>query len=535
MANNIVSNENHRSFIKSLNTNIFFHPVTEQVIFNHLISLDPSKATGYDNIPARLLIDGASVITKPLCHIINLSLQSGIFPEALKIAKVTPVFKKGSPYDTNNYRPISILPTLSKILEKVVYKQLESFLEKHALIFKHQYGFRKNYSTKLALINLLNDILHMIDDGNIVLGIYLDLTKAFDTIDHDILCDKLSLYGVRGVPLNWFESYLSNRKQFVSVGNHNSSLTTISYGVPQGSILGPLLFLLYINDLPESSTYFTSRLFADDSNFFHAFPNNNANISEANTAFNHIVQWCSANKLTISKKKTNYVLLSTHQRNFKTHGKIYINSHDIDYVKHVTHLGVEIDSHLTWKYHIKNVCDRISPKIGLLSKLRYFVPKHILLLLYKSFILPHITYCLEVWGSTYPSALIPIHNLIKKLVRIITFKSFLAPSAPLFKELGIMNIYELFKYQTAVFIHDLITGILPFKFSDYFTYPSHQYSTRSVSKSTVLIPKRKLTIGQFSFSYQGAQIWNSLPLEIKKITSRNHFKKTLKSHILNQL
>ena len=187
----------------------------------------------------------------------------------MKVAKVTPIYKKGDKENPGNYRPISVLPLFAKVLEKMVNNRLLNFLEKNETLYKHQYGFRTKYSTKLSLINLINDVIKSIDKGMVTIGICIDFKKAFDTINHIILFKKLKHYGVQGVPLQWFNNYLADRFQFVSCNGVLSEYKPITCGVPQGSVLGPTLFLLYINDLPNSSDYFTFRLFADDSNLFH--------------------------------------------------------------------------------------------------------------------------------------------------------------------------------------------------------------------------------------------------------------------------
>lgn len=192
-----------------------------------------------------------SLIADPLCHIINRSFQTGIIPDQLKVARVVPLFKGDDKSLMHNYRPISILPSISKIIERLMYNRLLSFLDTYKLLSNYQYGFRKNKSTEDAVINLCDYVTHCLDNGQVVLGMFVDVSKAFDSIDHTILLRKLLHYGVRGVAYSWFENYLSNRRQFVQSNNVSSNLHHIQHGVPRGSILGPLLFLIYVNDLPS--------------------------------------------------------------------------------------------------------------------------------------------------------------------------------------------------------------------------------------------------------------------------------------------
>ena len=226
----------------------YINPTTVTEIIS-LIKLLKNGSSGYDSISATTVQKTATACITPLTHIMNLSLSSGIFPQELKNARVIPLFKSGDAMLSSNYRPVSVLPLFSKILERLMYNRLISFINKHDHLCKFQFGFREDHSTNLALIYLVDKISNSLDTGEYVLGLFLDFTKAFDTVNHAILLQKLEHLGVRGISLNWFESYLSNRSQYVDHSGISSELQYIHCGLPQGSILGPLLFLLYINDL----------------------------------------------------------------------------------------------------------------------------------------------------------------------------------------------------------------------------------------------------------------------------------------------
>ena len=265
-----INNDNvsHRDFISSdMNASLFLEPtnVTEIKLIIHELK---EGASGRDGILPKHIKSVSDSIAYPLARVSNLSFEQGVFPEELKYALVTPIYKANDPMFFNNYRPISLLSVFSKILERLMYNRLVKFLNKHNLFNKFQFGFRNKHSTFMALIILLENLVKALDDGNCAVGIFLDFQKAFDTVDHCILLDKLHIYGIRGIAYDWFSSYLSNWFQSVLYNNSESDYKEIKCGVPQGSILGPLLFLIYINDLPSVSKFFLPILFADDTNLF---------------------------------------------------------------------------------------------------------------------------------------------------------------------------------------------------------------------------------------------------------------------------
>ena len=280
-----------------------------------------SKSAGPQSIPVKLLKLIPDLIITPLCKIISNSFTSGVFPESLKISKVIPIHKEGSTQILNNYRPISLLSVFDKIIEKLMHKRLYSFLTDHNILFQNQFGFRKNNSTTYALIQITEMIKESIDNHKYGCGIFIDLRKAFDTVNHNILLIKLEHYGIRGTALNWFKSYISNRKQYVFLNGESSKLKEVSCGVPQGSVLGPLLFLLYINDLPNISKNFDFYLFADDTNIYCEANTLDELEFTINKELKELRSWLIVNRLSLNINKTNFVIfhpIITNQLNKKS-------------------------------------------------------------------------------------------------------------------------------------------------------------------------------------------------------------------------
>ena len=312
----------------------------------------------------------------------------------MKIAKVIPLYKNDNNMMVNNDRPISILPVFSKLLERLMYNRLISFINQHKLLNKFQFGFRSQRSTNIALIYLVDKIAKAIDEKEIVLGVFLDFSKAFDTINHKKLFSKLNHYGIRGVALDWIQSYLNNRSQFVCFNDVNSRYSNITCGVPQGSILGPLLFLIYINDFSYIATLLFTILFADDTNIFLQGKNIDDLVKQMNLELSKIVMWLEVNRLSLNIKKTHFMIFATGNHSIHKYNEINqdikINNIPIDRVHSTKFLGVYKDSKFNWSEHIKYIKGKLFKIIGIICKAGTLLNRSTLVTLYNSFVLPYI-------------------------------------------------------------------------------------------------------------------------------------------------
>ena len=286
----------HQTFMGEAN-------LTDDEVKEALRSLKPSKSSGYDNISSNVLNETSDILFTPLKYIFNLSLQQGIFPENLKITKVSPIYKKDEEFLLTNYRPISVFPCFSKLLERRLFK----YLSENSILYKKQFGSQTFHSTEHAILLLANQLYQSFDESKFTLGIFVDLSKVLDTVDHKILTTKLELYGIKDRNLRWFESYLSNRKQFITYGDKQTNIETITCGV-QGSILGPLLFLIFVYDLHEVTKYLDPIMFADDTNLFCSHENIKTLFQIVNSELKLVTEWFLANKLSLNAKKNKYVL-----------------------------------------------------------------------------------------------------------------------------------------------------------------------------------------------------------------------------------
>ena len=523
-------------YLKNRNMNSFFiSPVTHSEIEDIIISLKNGKSTGPFSIPVKLLKLVKSDISRPLACIFNESITLGTFPDKLKWARVIPIYKKGAHNEPSNYRPISLLSVFGKLFEKLMFKRLYEYLDNLNTFYPLQFGFREKHSTNHALISMTESIKSTIDNGDYGCGVFIDLKKAFDTVNHSILLKKMEHYGIRGIALNWFTSYLSNRKQYVSVNGHISEYLNISCGVPQGSVLGPLLFLIYINDLPNATRHLRFYLFADDTNIYFEAKDLETLQKIMKRELRHVKKWLEANKLALNVEKTNFVVFHSPAKKLTELVILKFGRKKITRASHLKFLGVLLDETLSWRSHLVELSRRLARSVSIFYKLRHYVPLDTLISIYYALFYPFLTYGIVVWGATYENLLKPVLISQKKVIRAITFSQPTSHSSPLFADLKILKLGDIYQLHISSFAFECLHDIAPAQFKDFFRSISsiHSYNTRGATRGDFfLVRKNTLQYGIRSISYNGVRIWNNIPSETRNSTSVTSFRKKFKNSLL---
>jgi len=501
----------------------YMAPTDEEEIMRTISSLKSSSSSGHDNISSDLAKKLSAGIVTPLTSLINISLQHGIMPEALKIAKVIPIHKKDDKETYGNYRPISLLSAFSKIYEKVVYKRLYGYLISKSIIYDSQYGFRKGHSTIHAVSEMIENVIEAFDRRESTLAVFLDLSKAFDTIDHTILLKKLEFYGIRGKALDWFTSYLDHRSQFVSVDGLNSDMSYIKCGVPQGSVLGPLLFSIYTNDLPKSLSCSKSILFADDTNIFKSSKNLQDIYRQVNSDLGVISEWFFSNRLSLNVGKTHYILFALHKSKPPPDLSIQLCGVTIDRKQYIRFLGILLDEKLSWHPHVDSVRKKLATSVFMMRRLKNIMPTRNMLTLYYSFFYPYLDYGLMLWGGASKTALNKIFVMQKKAIRIITNASYNEHTTPLFSKLHVLKLADIYELQLAKFIFGLYHNTVPRPLCSFFTVNRdlHEYNTRNCDNPIVKL--HKTNVAARSIFTQSYKIWYHMDSDLKCSNSLSSF------------
>ena len=545
------------AYISDTNTEFYLSNCSPENIKDIILSLETKNSLDIEDLSTKVLKKVADSIASPLCYIINLSLELGYYPERLKVSRTVPIFKSGQPDDLSNYRPISCLPVISKIFEKVVSKQLFNYLETNNLLYSLHFGFQPFKSTVHPLIHMVHYISKAFNRNEFVIAVFLDLKKAFDLVDHKILLMKLRKIGIGDIALKWFETYLENRKQFVMVdGALSDFATTINISVLQGSILGPLLFLIFINDFHKSNNLLNLH-FADDTSAL-CKGNNLVELSNfMNLELQKIGTWLRANKLAINASKTKIMI-------FHPKGKIIpdlrfvFNDNDLDGIINpdLIHplerihknskphpafkiLGVYFDENLSFDYHSQVVSNKISKSMYSLNKVKKILPTSALISIYYAIIHPHLLYCLPNVSCTSQTNMNSLFIKQKRCIRFIGNAKYNAHTEPLFLSLKILPLPELIAQQCLYFMHSIEYNYAPFSFFNPETFPrnlnleNHSYPLRNLQQFNVS-RLNSSWLKRFPL-YTFTTAWNELDISLKSISSKIEFKIKLKKYLLGKL
>ena len=497
------------------------------------LKLNSNKATGLDLIPSRFLKDGAMFITTPLTYIVNLSISSSQIPDDLKTARITPIYKKNSKMEAGNYRPVSILSIISKIFEKVVYEQLDHYLSENKLLYEFQSGFRSSYSTDTCLIYLTDIIKQEQDKGNYTGMVLLDLQKAFDTVDHQILLTKLEALGFQKPTIEWFKSYLHGRLQPVDIGGTLSTPAIVTCGVPQGSILGPLLFLIYVNDMP-SAVSCKLLLYADDSALLVSGKDTAEIQQRLSSELESVREWLIDNKLSLHLGKTESILFGSKHR-LKNHDTIDVTcaGNTITSKTCVKYIGLDLDQSLSGDFIADKVISKSNAKLKFLYRQARNVNLETKKLLISALIQCHFDYASASWYSGLTKnnrrRLQITQNKIIRFLLNAHPRTHIGPNE--FRLVNMLPVELRVDQLKLNHVFNILNNTAPSYLTANFQLKTSHHSTNTRSGPLSLVIPPVKSFGIKSFFYTASKLWNSLPGQIQTSTSKSIFKKAVTQHL----
>lgn len=526
MAKKIKKNNNYKEKKKININSMFLVPTTPDEVRECILRLKPNKSPGIDGIKSSTLKHIAAEISVIFAFIINKIFETGCFPMSFKVSVVKPLYKNGNKMTADNYRPISLITNFTKVLEMLIKDRLCKFLTTCNILSNKQFGFMEGKSTQDAILGLTEKIYQSLDNSRPSLGVFLDLAKAFDTVSHSNLLQCLEDVGIRDSVLKLFETYLHERKQCVDIGGVRSRFLTTNYGVPQGTVLGPILFLIYLNNLFSLSSEGEIISFADDTVIYYEADTWTELKSKAERDLSKIIEWFNHKLLTINVTKTMFVPFGVYKDsitdinvlNIVLHG----NTYRIERTNVVKYLGIYIDCHLRWDEHVNYVVKKIRKLIYMFKHVKDVLNTNNLMILYKALVESHITYGIIGWGGVLNCHLLRLEILQKRILKVIFNKPLTYPSEELFRETRVYDIRQLYFYCIALRI-----------FSEKKNFINHVHQTRSRSMRNISVVLMHTRIGQRCSTYLGPKVYNCIPFEIRSLNSKHIFKKKLKQFLYN--
>jgi hypothetical protein len=513
----------------------FCYPTCSEEVLSCINKLTGNKSPGIDGISANVVKKVANIISPVISHLINLSFETGCFPESLKVALVIPLHKKDNNLDLNNYRPISLLSVFSKIFEKIMKLRILKFLNSNNFFCKNQFGFMEGKSTEDALLNFCSFVFEGLNQNEFVGGIFVDITKAFDSVNHELLCDTLWRAGVRGTPLNWFKSYLSNRQQCVRVRRSVSDSLSITHGVPQGSVLGPILFLVYINSLCNGKFSGSLSCFADDTAICYRANSQQDLVFRMQSDLDKLKIWFTRNKMVLSTKTKSiqFSLKKCHENlNLFYKCKHCLLSTDvscnncikIEQVDHIKYLGIVLDERLNWKNHVAQIKRYMYAVLRKFYFLKFICPLPVLRTVYYSIVNSKLQYGLSCWGGTYYSTLYPLMICQNKIIRIMCGAKKRDSAYPLYVTLNILPLRYLYIYRV-LRIFFLRGGHLRGNLN--------VYSERLQNLNRVKVPFPRFEAYKRFFTYAAPKLFNCLPISVSSSRTSCSFVKNLRAWLIS--
>ena len=522
---------------------IYFYPTDEVEIEKIINKLNNTTSFGCDKINNVLIKQLKSELRYPLQIIFNLSLLEGKFPDKFKFAHLIPIHKAGSKHEMTNYRPISLLTSFSKILEKIIYTRVYNFLENEKLFNQLQFGFRKNCSTIDAVTFFLTKLIPSLDKKEYNMGLFVDLSKAFDSLDHNILLLKLEKLGIRGVAKQWFKDYLTDRKQAVRIYKDNSNDYTVSdpcgitHGIPQGSILGPLLFNIYIYDIDSALSKGTPISFADDTTILISNNSFEDLFIDAYEDLHSLLDYLNANKLSINLLKTKYILFRPNTntpRYLDRAPKLFVKNIEIEQVEYTKFLGIYIDSKLNWNYQINNILNKLKQNRYIFACTKHFLPIFAKKLLFNAHVLSHCMYGALLWGASMNETQVnSISKIINKILLFILNENRFRNTNNMYKRLNCLKLEDIIELQLAKFMFNISNNIAPSAIQLEFNTHTRQtrYNTRNRDMPNQM--ECNSTLYNKSFIAKSNTIFRYLPVKIKNANNVKILQREFKKYKIN--
>ena len=486
------------------------------------------KSSGIDELSSRLCKDAFVALGEQLVHLFNCSLSSGIFPRKWKVAKIIPIFKGGDRESVNNYRPVSLLPLPGKLLEKLVHSKITSFWDTNNFLTEHQGGFRKGYSTVSTIADLTDDLFQNINEGNTTLAAFVDLRKAFDIVNTNILLEKLRHAGIGGMVLNWCKNYLSNRFQCTYANGVKSSTLPITCGVPQGSVLGPLFFLVYVNDVKNAVTNCGVKLYADDTVLYQPGLNQEEAQGKLQKSVDSFKQWCDINALTINAPKTKVMVFASRSKAKKCKNiSIQIGGVKLKVVPSFKYLGLTLDSTLNYTNHIASVIRLITYKMTLLAKLKKYLNTDVATLIYKTMILPYFDYADVIYWKANERDIGKLQTLQNKCLRICKGRDMR------------FSVDRVHKQSNVPFLKDRrvahVRNFMYIRKRRRDLLNTREIRTRAHDAPIFTVPIPRSEAFKRSVGYSGSVEWNSLKADLHNTNNYLSFKEKQKILMLQPL